>query len=1443
MASKSPATPSVPRRSQRERKPAKPFTPVVSQSSKGKRKRHDSDDEGNETEGQEPGNDDVDVEDEGGDADEEGEDYCAAKSKTPAKKAQNKTWTPKAKGLPPAKKARVAKAAVEKGAKSTATKKSKKAKEGDDAFDAARVARDTKITADNPLFNAIMNPSAALQSTAEDFLESLEQSPGAALAEFINLILRACGCNDSVNADEAVDYDGVVDSLDNFTEGLKQDNSPVYPLTSKLPVFKKFRKSLSEFIERLVASSADLRALYTSDLMQTLQTWVIAMSSSQIRSFRHTATVVALEVETALCDVAAAVEKEAEVVGRQREGEKKRKSTNKGSGARDKELEAKAHEIRKRRTKLAEFLKEFVDGVFVHRYRDLDPNIRAECVHAIGLWFKKYPGHFLDASYLRYVGWVLSDSNTHVRLEAVKSLTGVYEQSDYIGSLNHFTERFKPRLIEMATSDTEIPIRVAVIQVLGAIDGHSLLEDKEREKLCLLMFDEEARVRKAVSQFVRGVWEEAVDERLVGKNRPNDEDRQRAGFKALAVLLVKWCRALDKMIGDEDEDVNEADGEDVTTAQSRKRREVSALVAMDHKGRTALAVEALWEEVDAVWEWKALLDLLLLDHSAAEDAESQEPESSRRSKGRPNGKVTTPDSVVDEAWRLDDLEESMLLEVLVTSLRKAKAEATGGKKGEDENVTNHITRELIKGLPRLFIKYQTDQNRIADVLLIPTLMNLDLYLEMRMITGYASLWDDVTKQFLSHSSLNVLTHAIAAIRHFMDATSLSNTNSTKILELEDELSTSLRDTVAGRDEIEVASFSEDEVLALSSLCTRLAVLFGSRNMTTWIEEDEGGKQSSAWDILNALIERGRLGYKDEATMIEQALQVLTLHLMWKGKGLTYESEPTSDDVRYQEGLVTQREALLEKLVEYAVGTQSNTADSVKRAAFKNLLDLHVLFAPGATYDANGNPSPMASISITLDDEVQYRCAGYVQAEIERYADTLGSTSDESEQDQNQSGDESGDEQLAEDADGTAKLLKGKKREVEIDVSSRAQLEEEYLFIDVMSTFLRAIRAGAIHIRHGSVLLAHYGRLGHAFDACSKVLVDILREEGMMNEHGDIIVGIVTQALKESYTLVLDGVLNDETSSVQLAKLLATCFVVRGSQLSIIRRLGSQFVVQIHTELVSWIVKRLTVYESNKNKKSIKLSVLFFKALVPLLGVIPSRDALKVKAHMDQVLDQAKLEVSATSKVWEPQRAYEKRLTTAMSKEKGASSGRKVKARKAAGGIMTDEEATDGEMATENETNEPSRPRPRPRPKRKTRALNAEPQEEVEHTADETTNEGADPTTPKARPGLKAYGNPAEPAREADKEPFTEPTREADDEPVSQITGAEVPYEDATEPCANGVETPKVSRKRARSDHEDEEIQVPETALLGEQPSDTAPRPTPPPEEEEVQIRLKKRVRH
>jgi len=140
-----------------------------------------------------------------------------------------------------------------------------------------------------------------------------------------------------------------------------QENTPLYPLASKLIVFKKFHKQLSEFLHRLISASAELGSLYTSDLLPTLQTWVVAMSSSQLRSLRHTATVIAMELENALCDVAAEVEKEVVVVARQREGEKKRAGKAKGK-AREKEFEGKAEEVRERKNKLSEYLRDFFDG-------------------------------------------------------------------------------------------------------------------------------------------------------------------------------------------------------------------------------------------------------------------------------------------------------------------------------------------------------------------------------------------------------------------------------------------------------------------------------------------------------------------------------------------------------------------------------------------------------------------------------------------------------------------------------------------------------------------------------------------------------------------------------------------------------------------------------------------------------------------------------------------------------------------------------------------------------------------------------------------------------------------------------------------------------------------------------------------------------------------------
>lgn len=259
----------------------------------------------------------------------------------------------------------------------------------------------------------------------------------------------------------------------------------------------------------------------------------------------------------------------------------------------------------------------------------------------------------------------------------MKALSLAYAQTEFIGigTLQHFTERFKPRLVEMAVGDTELSVRVAVAQVLHAIDDHSLLEDEQRERLCLLVFDEEAKMRRAVSGFVKGAWRESLDERLLGK-KPSPQDKKRAGVKAFAMLLVQWGRILDR--GQDERETEDAideerDGDQSEGSREGRRREVVSLIGSDPKGRTALAVEALWDEIEPVSDWVCLLDLLQLDHSTPDEEDPSQAQATRQGK---SGNVAN----VDEIWRLEEVEEGILLEVLLAALRKMRAGGSSNKK-------------------------------------------------------------------------------------------------------------------------------------------------------------------------------------------------------------------------------------------------------------------------------------------------------------------------------------------------------------------------------------------------------------------------------------------------------------------------------------------------------------------------------------------------------------------------------------------------------------------------------------------------------------------------------------------------------------------------------------------------------------------------------------------
>lgn len=125
----------------------------------------------------------------------------------------------------------------------------------------------------------------------------------------------------------------------------------------------------------------------------------------------------------------------------------------------------------------------------------------------------------------------------------------------------------------------------------------------------------------------------------------------------------------------------------------------------------------------------------------------------------------------------------------------------------------------------------------------------------------------MTKQLLKHTQPDVLDAAARTLSAFLSAKDLSATNQAKMSELEETLISALR-TAAGED-VESASFSEDELHTLAACVARLQKLTRVRNLAVTLEETDGGKETSALDILDGILNRGRLGYKEETAVRRQ----------------------------------------------------------------------------------------------------------------------------------------------------------------------------------------------------------------------------------------------------------------------------------------------------------------------------------------------------------------------------------------------------------------------------------------------------------------------------------------------------------------------------------------------------------------------------------------------
>jgi len=172
------------------------------------------------------------------------------------------------------------------------------------------------------------------------------------------------------------------------------------------------------------------------------------------------------------------------------------------------------------------------------------------------------------------------------------------------------------------------------------------------------------------------------------------------------------------------------------------------------------------------------------------------------------------------------------------------------------------------------------------------------------------------------------------------------------------------------------------------------------------------------------------------------------------------------------------------------------------------------------------------------------------------------------------------------------------------------------------------------------------------------------------------------------------------------------------------------------------------------------------------------------------LAQAKVEVSPTSKAWEPQRAYEKRLAAIMAKDKvPGAKGRKAKTSKGEGDASSEDETDLSEvekLVEEHDIPPPEPARPRPRPKR----LPKKAAEKILEDEDQSGPPSPELVTPRPR---KTYQS-----KSASKSPTKPPAKPSKEVDALSPARSESPDGVAATPVN------KKSQKRPRPEDEEEE---------------------------------------
>ena len=89
------------------------------------------------------------------------------------------------------------------------------------------------------MLDSVMNPVKVV-SQAGNGTASLRAGKSRPYGELINCVLCTCDCSVSVGADQCIDYDGVIDALSDFREGVSRGQGGQCPSVKKYYIFHTY---------------------------------------------------------------------------------------------------------------------------------------------------------------------------------------------------------------------------------------------------------------------------------------------------------------------------------------------------------------------------------------------------------------------------------------------------------------------------------------------------------------------------------------------------------------------------------------------------------------------------------------------------------------------------------------------------------------------------------------------------------------------------------------------------------------------------------------------------------------------------------------------------------------------------------------------------------------------------------------------------------------------------------------------------------------------------------------------------------------------------------------------------------------------------------------------------------------------------------------------------